>query len=163
IPIWYGPAGEVVCVGPDEQPPTGDGWHQDEDVLDTWFSSGLWPFSTLGWPAKTIDLAKFYPTSVLVTGYDILFLWVARMMMFGATVAGDLPPQDELGAIDKWILSRLQHLTAEVDEQFEHYEFAKVCDALYHFAWDDVCDWYVELSKPVLAAGGAEADRSRRV
>ena len=83
IPVWYGPDGEVVCVGPDEQPPTGEGWHQDEDVLDTWFSSGLWPFSTLGWPEQTPDLAKFYPTSVLVTGYDILFFWVARMMMFG--------------------------------------------------------------------------------
>ena len=83
IPVWYGPDGEIVCVGPDEQPPTGEGWHQDEDVLDTWFSSGLWPFSTLGWPEQTPDLAKFYPTSVLVTGYDILFFWVARMMMFG--------------------------------------------------------------------------------
>ena len=83
IPVWYGPDGEIVCVGPDEQPPTGEGWRQDEDVLDTWFSSGLWPFSTLGWPEQTPDLAKFYPTSVLVTGYDILFFWVARMMMFG--------------------------------------------------------------------------------
>ena len=57
--------------------------------------------------------------------------------------------------MDRWILSRLQHVIAEVDEQFEAYEFAKVCDALYHFAWDDVCDWYVELAKPVLAGGGA--------
>ncbi|HWB38021.1 MAG TPA: valine--tRNA ligase, partial [Rugosimonospora sp.] len=80
IPVWYGPAGEVVCVGPDEQPPGGSpeaataaGWTQDEDVLDTWFSSALWPFSTLGWPEQTADLARFYPTSVLVTGYDILF------------------------------------------------------------------------------------------
>jgi valyl-tRNA synthetase len=70
------------CVGPDDEPP-GEGWTQDEDVLDTWFSSGLWPFSTLGWPDRTPELAKFYPTSVLVTGYDILFFWVARMMMFG--------------------------------------------------------------------------------
>lgn len=83
IPIWYGPNGEVVCCGPDDEPPTGEGWHQDEDVLDTWFSSALWPFSTMGWPDATPDLAKFYPTSVLVTGYDILFFWVARMMMFG--------------------------------------------------------------------------------
>ncbi len=83
IPIWYGPEGEVVCCGPDDEPPTGEGWHQDEDVLDTWFSSALWPFSTMGWPKSTEELEKFYPTSVLVTGYDILFFWVARMMMFG--------------------------------------------------------------------------------
>ncbi|MGC4814964.1 valine--tRNA ligase [Micromonospora sp. DT228] len=254
IPVWYGPQGEIVCVGPDEQPPTGDGWRQDEDVLDTWFSSALWPFSTLGWPEQTPDLAKFYPTSVLVTGYDILFFWVARMMMFGlyamdgkqpfdvvalhgmvrdehgkkmsksfgnvvdpldwidrfgadatrftlarganpgqdvpvseewcqgsrnfcnklwnatrfalmngAHTTGDLPPAERLSTVDRWILSRLAHVTAEVDEQFEAYEFAKVCDLLYHFAWDDVCDWYVELSKPVLAEGGERAEISRRV
>lgn len=250
IPVWYGPAGEVVCVGPDEQPPSGDGWRQDEDVLDTWFSSGLWPFSTLGWPEQTAELEKFYPTSVLVTGYDILFFWVARMMMFGlyamdgkqpfdvvnlhgmvrdqfgkkmsksfgnvvdpldwidrygadatrftlarganpgsdvpvseewcqgsrnfcnklwnatrfalmngATVDGDLPDSSELSAIDKWIVSRLQHTIGEVNEHFERYEYAKVCDALYHFAWDDVCDWYLELSKPVLAAGSTTTQR----
>ncbi|GID93245.1 valine--tRNA ligase [Amorphoplanes digitatis] len=254
IPVWYGPAGEVVCVGPDEEPPSGEGWTQDEDVLDTWFSSGLWPFSTMGWPEQTETLAKFYPTSVLVTGYDILFFWVARMMMFGlyamdgvqpfdvvalhglvrdahgkkmsksfgnavdpldwidrygadatrftlarganpgsdvpiseewcqgsrnfcnklwnatrfalmngATVEGDVPDTGELSAVDKWILSRLQHVIAEVDEQLATYEFAKACDTLYHFAWDDVCDWYVELSKPVLATDGPEAARSRRV
>ena len=254
IPVWYGPDGQIVCVGPDEQPPSGEGWHQDEDVLDTWFSSGLWPFSTLGWPEQTADLEKFYPTSVLVTGYDILFFWVARMMMFGlyamdgkqpfdvvnlhgmvrdqfgkkmsksfgnvvdpldwierygadatrftlarganpgsdvpvseewcqgsrnfcnklwnatrfalmngATVDGDLPPASELSAIDKWILSRLQHTVAEVDQLFASYEYAKVCDALYHFAWDDVCDWYLELSKPVLAGTDRAADNSRRV
>jgi valyl-tRNA synthetase len=87
IPIWHGPDGETVCVGPDETPP--EGWEQDPDVLDTWFSSALWPFSTLGWPDHTDDLAKFYPTTVLVTGYDILFFWVARMMMFGTYVADD--------------------------------------------------------------------------
>ena len=251
IPVWYGPGGEVICVGPDEQPPSGDGWRQDEDVLDTWFSSGLWPFSTLGWPERTADLAKFYPTSVLVTGYDILFFWVARMMMFGlyamdgeppfdvvalhgmvrdqhgkkmsksfgnvvdpldwidrfgadatrftlargANPGSDVPVSEEwcqgsrnfcnklwnatrfallngavsdglpepLSTVDRWILSRLQHVTAEVDGYFEAYEFAKVCDALYHFAWDDVCDWYVELSKPVLAAGGPAAEATRRV
>ena len=254
IPVWYGPDGEVVCVGPDEQPPTGDGWHQDEDVLDTWFSSALWPFSTMGWPERTAELEKFYPTSVLVTGYDILFFWVARMMMFGlyamgdvqpfdvvnlhgmvrdghgkkmsksfgnvvdpldwidrygadatrftlarganpgsdvpiseewcqgsrnfcnklwnatrfalmngATVEGPLPDQAELSAIDKWVLSRLQHVIGEVDEQFATYEYAKVCDTLYHFAWDDVCDWYLELSKPVLAGDDAAAASTRRV
>ncbi|MCO8277181.1 valine--tRNA ligase [Actinoplanes sp. TRM 88003] len=250
IPVWYGPDGEVVCVGPDEEPPAG--FTQDEDVLDTWFSSGLWPFSTMGWPDRTPELEKFYPTSVLVTGYDILFFWVARMMMFGlyamdgvqpfnvvnlhgmvrdglgkkmsksfgnvvdpldwidrygadatrftltrganpgsdvpiseewcqgsrnfcnklwnatrfalmngATVEGDLPPVEDLSAIDKWILSRLQHVIGEVDEQFKAYEYAKVCDTLYHFAWDDVCDWYLELSKPVLA--GDNSGPSKRV
>jgi valyl-tRNA synthetase len=254
IPVWYGPGGEVRCVGPDEEPPTGAGWRQDEDVLDTWFSSALWPFSTLGWPEDTADLRRFYPTSVLVTGYDILFFWVARMMMFGlyamdgrqpfdvialhgmvrdehgkkmsksfgnvidpldwmdrfgadatrftlarganpgqdvpvseewcqgsrnfcnklwnatrfalmngATVRGSVPDPAELSTVDRWILSRLQHVVDEVDEQFEAFEFAKVCDLLYHFAWDDVCDWYVELTKPVLAAGGAPADATRRV
>jgi valyl-tRNA synthetase len=255
IPVWYGPDGEVVCVGPDDETPTGEGWRQDEDVLDTWFSSALWPFSTLGWPDSTADLQRFYPTSVLVTGYDILFFWVARMMMFGlyamdgrqpfdvvalhgmvrdqygkkmsksfgnvvdpldwierfgadatrftlarganpgadvpvseewcqgsrnfcnklwnatryallngATLEGPLPPAGELSTVDRWILSRLQHVTAEVDEEFEGYEFAKVCDTLYHFAWDDVCDWYLELTKPLLADGdAAAAARTRRV
>src|SRR4051794_22454512 len=252
IPVWYGPNGEVVCVGPDDTPPAGEGWRQDEDVLDTWFSSALWPFSTMGWPEQTDTLAKFYPTSVLVTGYDILFFWVARMMMFGlyamkdvppfhvinlhgmvrdghgkkmsksfgnvvdpldwidrygadatrftlarganpgsdvpvseewcqgsrnfcnklwnatrfalmngATVEGPLPEPGELNAVDRWILSRLQHVIAEVDEQFATYEYAKVCDTLYHFAWDDVCDWYLELSKPVLAS--EDAGNTRRV
>ncbi len=254
IPVWYGPDGETICVGPDDEPPTGEGWHQDDDVLDTWFSSALWPFSTLGWPDETPELERFYPTSVLVTGYDILFFWVARMMMFGlyamegeqpfdvvflhgmvrdahgkkmsksygnvvdpldwierfgadatrftlarganpggdvpvseewcqgsrnfcnklwnatrfallngATIAGELPAPADLSSVDRWMLSRLQHVIGEVDEQFEGFEFAKVCDTLYHFAWDDVCDWYVELTKPVLAEGGAPAEATRRV
>ncbi|HLR96498.1 MAG TPA: valine--tRNA ligase, partial [Jiangellaceae bacterium] len=83
IPVWHGPEGQLVCVGPGEEPPSGPDWVQDPDVLDTWFSSGLWPFSTLGWPDQTASLAKFYPTQVMITGYDILFFWVARMMMFG--------------------------------------------------------------------------------
>jgi valyl-tRNA synthetase len=268
IPVWYGPGGEVVCVGPDDTAPTGAGWYQDSDVLDTWFSSGLWPCSTLGWPEDTRDLERFYPTSVLVTGYDILFFWVARMMMFGlyamsdrpekrrhpfdvvllhgmvrdqfgkkmsksfgnvvdpldwidrfgadatrftllrganpgsdvpiseewcqgsrnfcnklwnatryalmtgATTDGDLPPAEELSTVDRWILSRLQHVIAQCDEQFEMFEVAKVCETLYHFAWDDVCDWYLELTKPVLVAsegpgtasgGVVAATRTRRV
>ncbi|QDZ43593.1 valine--tRNA ligase [Corynebacterium sp. sy039] len=94
IPIWYGPEDadgqrDIVCVGPDEQPPAG--YEQDPDVLDTWFSSALWPFSTMGWPEKTPELAKFYPVSVLVTAYDILFFWVARMMMFGTFAAQCTP------------------------------------------------------------------------
>ena len=92
IPVFYGPNGQVTCVGPDEEPPPG--WTQDADVLDTWFSSALWPFSTLGWPDDTADLRTFYPTSVLVTGYDILFFWVVRMMMFGLYAMRDKPPAD---------------------------------------------------------------------
>jgi valyl-tRNA synthetase len=95
IPVWYGPNGEVRCVGPNEEPPSKqDGWQQDPDVLDTWFSSALWPFSTLGWPDDTADLRRFYPTSVLVTGYDILFFWVARMMMFGLYAMDGRQPFD---------------------------------------------------------------------
>jgi valyl-tRNA synthetase len=86
IPAWYCPDGHVTVArqDPDACATCGAGeLAQDEDVLDTWFSSGLWPFSTLGWPDQTEDLAEFYPTSVLVTGYDIIFFWVARMLMFG--------------------------------------------------------------------------------
>ena len=80
IPAWYGPDGEIY-VG--KTAPVGKGWTPEEDVLDTWFSSGLWPFSTLGWPQQTADLERYYPTSVMETGYDILFFWVARMIMMG--------------------------------------------------------------------------------
>ncbi|WP_378743402.1 valine--tRNA ligase [Nocardia brasiliensis] len=251
IPIWYGPAGKVMCVGPDETAP--EGWVQDPDVLDTWFSSALWPFSTMGWPDKTESLAKFYPNSVLFTGYDLLFFWIARMMMFGlyatgeppfqtialhgmvrdkhgkkmsksfgnvvdpiewmdaygtdalrfalaraanpgtdapiaeesvegarnfttkvwnatrfallngATTTGPLPAMEQLSAVDRWIVSRLNTVVAESDTFFEDYEFAKLTDGLYHFAWDEVFDWYLELSKATFAAGGDAADASRRV
>ncbi|MDJ0385836.1 valine--tRNA ligase [Streptomyces sp. G-G2] len=254
IPVWHGPDGELVCVGPDEEPPTGEGWTQDTDVLDTWFSSGLWPFSTLGWPEKTPDLEKFYPNSVLVTGYDLMFFWVARMVMFGlyamdgqppfrtiafhgmvrdefgkkmsksfgntvnpldwmdkygsdalrftlakganpgvdvpigedwvqasrnfankiwnatrfalmngATVEGELPPAEQLSAADRWILSRLNKVVAEADAYYEDYQFAKLADALYHFAWDEVFDWYVELSKTTFFEEGDQAKVSARV
>ena len=89
IPVWYTPDGKMHVPAPDEQPPAGS--TQDADVLDTWFSSGLWPFSTLGWPDSTPDLARFYPTSVMETGYDILFFWVARMMMMGYYLTGEAP------------------------------------------------------------------------
>ncbi|WP_242893965.1 valine--tRNA ligase [Actinomadura litoris] len=246
IPVWYGPGGEVVCPGPDEAAP--EGWTQDTDVLDTWFSSALWPFSTLGWPAKTPELERFYPTSVLVTGYDILFFWVARMMMFGlyamdgvvpfkeialhgmvrdqhgkkmsksfgnvvdpldwidrygadatrftllrgANPGGDVPVAEdwaqgsrnfcnklwnatrfalingahvrgempaEVSTVDAWVLSRLHAVIAEVDAHLDSYDFAKACETLYHFAWDEVCDWYVELAKVQLADDRAEATR----
>ena len=248
IPVWYGPNDEVVVVGPGEKAPAG--YTQDPDVLDTWFSSALWPFSTLGWPNNTADVKKFYPTSVLVTGYDILFFWVARMMMFGlfamdgvppfhtivlhglvrdqygkkmsksrgnvvdplefidkygadalrftlargsnpgkdqalaedwiagsrnfatklwnatrfammngATVQGPLPAMESLSEIDKWVLSRLSETTAEYTDLLERYEFARACEVVYHFAWDDLCDWYLELSKEAFASGNAAASQ----
>ena len=88
IPAWYGSKGEIY-VG--KQPPKGDGWTPEEDVLDTWFSSGLWPFSTLGWPQETPDYKRFYPTTNMETGYDILFFWVARMIMMGLWFTDDAP------------------------------------------------------------------------
>ncbi len=88
IPAWYGPNNEVY-VG--RTPPKGDGWTPEEDVLDTWFSSGLWPFSTLGWPEETPDLRRYYPTSMMETGYDILFFWVARMIMMGCWFTDQAP------------------------------------------------------------------------
>ncbi|MBC8099385.1 MAG: class I tRNA ligase family protein, partial [Armatimonadetes bacterium] len=90
VPAWHGPNGEIY-VG--KTPPKGDQWTADEDVLDTWFSSGLWPFSTLGWNQATPDMARFYPTQVMETGYDILFFWVARMIMMGLWFT-DKPPFD---------------------------------------------------------------------
>ncbi len=90
IPAWHGPNGEIR-VARERPAECGADWVQDPDVLDTWFSSALWPFSTLGWPDKTAALAKFYPASDLETGYDILFFWVARMMMFGIHFTG-MPP-----------------------------------------------------------------------
>ena len=248
IPVWYGPNDEVIVVGPGESAPAG--YTQDPDVLDTWFSSALWPFSTLGWPNNTADVKKFYPTSVLVTGYDILFFWVARMMLFGlfamdgvppfhtivlhglvrdqfgkkmsksrgnvvdplefidkygadalrftlargsnpgkdqalaedwiagsrnfatklwnatrfammngATVEGPLPATESLSDIDKWVLSRLSETTTEFTTLVENYEFARACETIYHFAWDDLCDWYLELSKEAFASGNAGASQ----
>jgi valyl-tRNA synthetase len=248
IPVWYGPNDEVIVVGPGETAPAG--YTQDPDVLDTWFSSALWPFSTLGWPNDSADVKKFYPTSVLVTGYDILFFWVARMMLFGlfamdgvppfgtivlhglvrdqfgkkmsksrgnvvdplefidkygadalrftlargsnpgkdqalaedwiagsrnfatklwnatrfammngATTEGPMPAVESLNAIDKWILSRLAETTAEYTSLLESYEFARASEAIYHFAWDDLCDWYLELSKEAFASGNAAASQ----
>ena len=95
IPVWYRPkadqpgAGQEMYVG--VKPPEGEGWEQDPDTLDTWFSSGLWTFSTLGWPGKTDDLKTYHPTSVLETGYDILFFWVARMILMSTFLLGDVP------------------------------------------------------------------------
>src|SRR3989440_2865530 len=90
IPAWY--RGEELYVG--EEPPEGEGWERDPDVLDTWFSSALWPFATLGWPEETPELRAFYPTDDLVTARDIIFLWVARMVMMGVEFTGELPFRD---------------------------------------------------------------------
>jgi valyl-tRNA synthetase len=90
IPAWY--RDDEVYVG--ERPPSGDGWERDADVLDTWFSSALWPFATLGWPEQTPELRAFYPTDVLSTARDIIFLWVARMVMFGIEFTGEIPFTD---------------------------------------------------------------------
>lgn len=99
IPVWYGPDDKVFCFESEAEAVSAAQKHygqttklrQDEDVLDTWFSSGLWPFSTLGWPEQTAELARFYPTNVLVTGFDIIFFWVARMMMQGMYLTGKVP------------------------------------------------------------------------
>lgn len=94
IPAWYGPDGQIFVAETEEEARAQAGdlpLTQDEDVLDTWFSSALWPFSTMGWPDKTEDLERFYPTSDLVTGYDIIFFWVARMMMMGLHFTGQAP------------------------------------------------------------------------
>jgi valyl-tRNA synthetase len=99
IPAWYGPDGTVFVAKDQEGAAAQALAHygqaealvQDEDVLDTWFSSGLWPFSTLGWPEKTAEVARYYPGDVLVTGFDIIFFWVARMMMLGLHMMGDVP------------------------------------------------------------------------
>jgi valyl-tRNA synthetase len=87
IPVWYGPGGEVVA----SKKTPGEGYEQDPDILDTWFSSGLWPFATLGWPKETEDLAYFYPTSLLSTAREIMYLWVARMIMMGLRFRGEVP------------------------------------------------------------------------
>ncbi|MYI73137.1 MAG: valine--tRNA ligase, partial [Candidatus Dadabacteria bacterium] len=247
IPAWYGPDGEVFVAVNEREAAASAKKHygeevklvRDPDVLDTWFSSGLWPFSTLGWPAETEALRHYYPTSCLVTGFDIIFFWVARMIMLGLKFMKDVPFRDvyvhglirdakgrkmskttgnvidpidviekygadalrfSLAALaaqgrdikltfpviegyrnfmnkiwnatrfvfmnlepemihdsdlensclsvpDRWILSRLNFTLGEVEEFIENYEFDKASQALYHFIWDDYCDWYLEISK----------------
>ena len=256
IPAWYDAEGRCFVAESFEEAAEAAGTtdlEEDADVLDTWFSSGLWPMSTLGWPEETDDLATFYPTSVLVTGYDILFFWVARMVMFGLEFKDEVPfaqvhltglvrdadgqkmsktkgntvdplelveeygadalrftltaldspgrdipldpermagyrafgnkiwnatrfvltrigddfepqPVDEerLEAPELWIRSRLAEAAAEVNERFETYRFDAACHRLYHFFWGDLCDWYLELTKPALS-GEAERPFVREV
>ena len=226
---------------------------QDEDTLDTWFSSALWPFSTLGWPENTEDLKYFYPTSTLVTGYDIIFFWVARMIFsgvehmgvvpfdtvlihglvrdaqgrkmskslgngidpmevideFGADAlrfmlaTGNSPGNDmrytperitasrnfanklwnatrfilmnlseetdkvelpsELLAEDKWVLSKYNNLIREVTANLEKFELGIAVQKLYDFIWDILCDWYIELTKARLNAGGETSVNAQKV
>ena len=255
IPAWYGPDGECFVAeseagaqalalahygGPVEL-------KRDEDVLDTWFSSALWPFSTLGWPEETAELKRYYPTATLVTGFDIIFFWVARMMMMGLNFMDEVPfrdvylhamVRDEKGAkmskskgnvidplvlidtygadalrftfaamaaqgrdiklatsrvegyrnfatkiwnaarfaeingclraegfdpatatlpLNRWILSEAARTAEAVAAVIESFKFNEAADAAYRFVWGQFCDWYLELSKPVLQAEELDA------
>jgi len=247
IPVWY--RGDEARVSMDA--PEGEGWKQDEDVLDTWFSSWLWPFATLGWPDATADLARFYPNSLMVTGSDIIFFWVARMIMAGCEFTGDVPfphvyftsivrdaegrkmskslgnspdplemmerygadavrftmiyltptgqdllfdekrletgrffankiwnaaklvqmrlGDEDLSKVkesaltltlaDCWILSRFANAVKDVTRNLKTYRFNEAANALYHFAWNEYCDWYLELAKPRWAEDAGADDR----
>ena len=235
IPAWTNKATGEIYVGM-EDPKDPENWQQDEDVLDTWFSSALWPFSTLGWPETTDDLKRYFPNDCLVTGYDIIFFWVARMAFqtrycmknrpfkdvlihglvrdskgrkMSKSLGNGIDPMDviqdkgadalrfflttnstpgldlrfddkkmdaawnfinkiwnaarfvqmqlqdekpvlkseNLSAVDKWILSRINTVIDHVTMNMDRYEFAMVGNELYSFVWDDFCSWYIELSK----------------
>ncbi|MDT4969588.1 MAG: valyl-tRNA synthetase [Acidobacteriota bacterium] len=255
IPAWYTTDGNVVVSRSLEEARVAAGTDklvQDPDVLDTWFSSALWPFSTLGWPDETEDLTTFYPTSVLITARDIIFLWVSRMVMMGMKFMGETPFQDvfitgtvldkhgqrmsktkgngidpldvfekygvdatrlvlaSVGSTDtrwndnqvesyrnfankiwnaarfclmnsegasvgegfdpdrnkwtlhdRWIISRLNKIAREVDEALANYRFHEAVQTLYHFFWDDFCDWYIELSKSEITSETASLERDR--
>jgi valyl-tRNA synthetase len=254
IPAWYTEDGQAFVARSIEEARAAAGTDeltQDQDVLDTWFSSWLWPFSTLGWPDETDDLKTFYPTSVLVTARDIIFLWVSRMVMAGKKFVGETPFDDvfitgtvldkhgqrmsktKLNGIDpmdvfdkygvdatrlvlasvgstdtrwndnqvesyrnfankiwnaarfclinsegatvgqgfetepatwalhdRWILSRLNKTAREVDEALTAYQFHEAVQTLYHFFWDDFCDWYIELTKADVTAEQSSTERS---
>jgi len=254
IPAWYKPDGEVVVARSQAEAREKAGTSeltQDEDVLDTWFSSALWPFSTLGWPNKTPDLSTYYPSSVLVTARDIIFLWVSRMVMMGAKFMGSEPFADvfvtgtifdskgqrmsktkmngvdpldvfdkfgvdatrltlaqvgstdtrwnekqvesyrnfankiwnaarfcllnsddaavnpslvkqepSLALHDRWIISRLNRTAIDVRTALTAYQFHEAVQTLYHFFWDDFCDWYIELTKSDVTAEEASEKRT---
>lgn len=254
IPAWYTKDGQVIVARSEAEARAKAGTDeltQDEDVLDTWFSSALWPFSTLGWPNETEDLRTFYPTSVLITGRDIIFLWVSRMVMTGMKFVGKEPFADvfvtgtvldnkgqrmskmkangvdpldvfdkygvdatritlatfgstdtrwnekqvesyrnfankiwnaarfallnseggtvspgtandltDLALHDRWIISRLNKTARDVREALGNYQFHEAVQTLYHFFWDDFCDWYIELTKADVTAELATPQRA---
>lgn len=252
IPAWYAEDGTIFVEKTEAAAKAAAHAHfgknvplrRDEDVLDTWFSSALWPFATLGWPNKTPELARYYPTNVLVTGFDIIFFWVARMMMLGLHFMDNAPPFrtvyvhalvrdkfgakmskskgnvidpldliDEFGAdalrftlailaaqgrdvkldpariagyrnfgtklwnatrfgqmnamlgdsgfkpektksaINRWILTDLAETQAKVSEHIENFHFNEAAASLYRFVWNNFCDWYLELAKPIFQSG----------
>jgi valyl-tRNA synthetase len=253
IPAWYHNETEEVYVGM-EEPADIENWTQDEDVLDTWFSSALWPFSTMGWPdTEASDYQRYFPTNTLVTGYDIIFFWVSRMIFqslefteerpfenvllhgliraedgrkmskslgngidpmdvveeYGADALrwflmnGTSPGQDvrystekmdaawnfinkiwnasryvlmnledfryddidltgEKTVADEWILASPNETIEQVTELFEKFEFGEAGKVLYHFVWDDYCDWYIEMSKETLAEGSEEQKQTTK-
>ncbi|MGZ3768836.1 MAG: valine--tRNA ligase [Bdellovibrio sp.] len=232
---------------------------QDEDVLDTWFSSALWPFSTMGWPNETETLKTFYPTNYLVTGHDIIFFWVARMIMMGLEFKRDvpfrtvyihglvrdsqgrkmskslgnsvdpvemiekygadalrftfaahlysgkdfkfseqrlegyrnfmnkiwnaarfalsnlsdfkapaegikaLPDKSQISVFDQWIITKLSEVTKEVEEAMETEKFSEAANALYHFIWNQFCDWYIEFTKPIMNGTNAEEKKATQL
>ncbi len=255
IPAYYCDAcGEMIISKEDVHtcPKCGAPMRQEEDVLDTWFSSALWPFSTLGWPEKTKELEYYYPTSVLVTGYDIIFFWVSRMIFSGLEQMGQTPfshvlihglvrdsqgrkmskslgngidplevikeygadalrftlatgnapgndmryyPErvessrnfankvwnaarfilmnlkeedltfttENLKPEDEWILTRYNEVVRDVTETLDKFEIGMALQKVYDFIWDLFCDWYIELVKPRLYAGGEESASAQRV
>ena len=256
IPAFYcDDCGEMVVTKQDSAvcPKCGKPMRQDPDTLDTWFSSALWPFSTLGWPEQTEELKYYYPTNTLVTGYDIITFWVSRMIVAGMEhmkqkpfdtvlihglvrdaqgrkmskslgngidplevianygadalrfmlATGNAPGNDmrfmeekvtasrnfankiwnaarfimmnlpddfkaddlpaNLNVEDKWIVSKFNTLAKEIGENLEKFELGVAVSKLYDFIWDVYCDWYIELTKPRIAAGGETEATAQQV